>query len=233
MLSKRLQHVAEEVPLHSIVADIGCDHGYLVIDLAKKGLIKKGFACDVNEGPLQSAKVNIEKYGYQSMIETRLGSGVLALEEADKNQVDTLVVAGMGGALIRDIIEQGLLMPNLKTMILQPNIGADIIREFLLQSDFALVKEMIINDNDIMYPILVYSKTLNHGQKWEDFEMKVGPFILNHKCEINKQYVVSLKKHWQHIVEQLSKSTTNQDQKKAEYELLIQRAEEWENGNNS
>lgn len=231
MLSKRLSYLVNEVPFNSIVADIGCDHGYLVIELAQKGQIKKGFACDVNEGPLQSAKINIEKYHYQSMIETRLGSGVSALTETDKAEVDTLVVAGMGGALIRDIIEPSLQMPQLQTLILQPNIGADIIREYLMKTDFELVKEMIVNDNGIMYPILVYKKNALHTQKWEKFEMTIGPFILRDKSLIHVQYVAELKQHWQRVINQLNKSTTNQTEKKAEYEYLIKKAEEWENGN--
>lgn len=228
MISKRLQYLVEEVPFGSVVADIGCDHGYLVIELAQKGQIIKGFACDVNEGPLQSAKLNIDKHGYQALIETRLGSGVQALHDADKQQVDVLVVAGMGGALIRDIIEPSLQMPQLQTLILQPNIGADLIREYLVGTDFELTKEMIVKDNDIMYPILVFQKNAYHNQKWQLFEMKIGPFILQYKTDINLEYVAELKKHWQHVVDQLNKSATDQATKKAEYEFLIQQAKEWE-----
>lgn len=232
MLSKRLQYLTEEVPAGAIVADIGCDHGYLLIELVNSGKIQCGFACDVNASPLQSAALNIAKYGYQDQLQTRLGSGVLALTEADSVLVDTLVVAGMGGALIRDIIAQSLGMPKLQTLILQPNIGAEIIREFLMDSAFELTKEAIIIDNDIAYPVLIYTKNDQHNQKWSPFEMLVGPFILQMKTTETKQYVTNLKNHWKHIVQQLQKSTNDQTEKIKEYETFIQQVEEWEHGDN-
>lgn len=232
MISKRLQALTHDITKKSIVADIGCDHGYLLIELAQQDLIQKGYACDVNEGPLQSAQDNIKKYGYDNLLFTRLGNGTLALNEDDCKEVDTLVVAGMGGALITDILKPINRLTNLNTLILQPNIGAEIIREYLMLSSFHLVKETIVIDNDITYPVLVYKKTAGKNQQWNRFEMIVGPFILAQKCEANVRYLSELRKHWEHIIRQLSKSTTNQQQKIDEYTYLIQQAKEWENGDN-
>lgn len=232
MISKRLQALTHDITPQAIVADIGCDHGYLLIELAQKGQIKKGFACDINKGPLQSAHDNITKFGFSHMLHTRLGSGILALTEDDCKEVDTLVVAGMGGALITDILKPMQSITNLQTLILQPNIGADIIREHLESSPFNLVKEMIVIDNDITYPILVYKNIPGQKQQWNQFEKRVGPFILANKCEENMLYVSELRKHWEHILVQLSKSIKNQQPKIDEYEYLIKQAKEWENGNN-
>lgn len=229
MLSKRLEAIANEVPKGAIVADIGCDHGYLLIELVQRAILKNGFACDVNAGPLNSAAQNIAKFGYSEQLKTCLGNGVEALTAKDQETVDTYVIAGMGGALIRDIIQEHLDHPRLHTMILQPNIGADILREFLQTTDFKLEKELLVSDNEIIYPILVYKKDTNHHQQWTPFELKVGPYILQQDTAVNKQYIEDLKQHWMSIVLQLEKSTRPVHDKQIFYQDLIQDAKEWQN----
>lgn len=230
MLSKRLKTLSNFVKPSSTVADIGCDHAYLLIDLAEENKLVSGFACDVNVGPLESAKQNIELHGYTN-IHTRLGNGIEALLEEDKNAIDTLVVAGMGGALITTILQQLYTLPNVKQLILQPNIGAESIRAYLKKSAFGLIDEVIIQDNDINYPVLVFQKDTENPE-YNQFSLMVGPFVLANKTDIHVQYVTELVKHWRNIIKQLEKSTTSQTEKIVEYTYLITKAEEWLNVNN-
>lgn len=225
MLSKRLKTLSNFVKQDATVADVGCDHAYLLIDLADEKKLLSGFACDVNEGPLESARQNIEAHQYTN-IHTRLGNGIDALLEADKLKVDTLVVAGMGGALITTILQQLHTLPNVEHLILQPNIGAESIRTYLKDSQFGLADELIVQDNDINYPVLIFQKD-KENPEYNPFSLLVGPFVLANKTDIHIQYVTELATHWKNIIQQLEKSTTAQADKIAEYTYLITMAEEW------
>ena len=63
-LGKRLSKVASLILPAETLADVGCDHGYLSIYLVEKALCRRVIAMDVNKGPLQKARENVRKYGY-------------------------------------------------------------------------------------------------------------------------------------------------------------------------
>ena len=100
-LSKRLQTVAHQVECGGVAADIGCDHGFTSIYLIEQGLAKHVIAMDINEGPLERAKEHIREYGMEEDIETRLSDGTAKLTPGE---ADTLLISGMGGALICKIL---------------------------------------------------------------------------------------------------------------------------------
>src|SRR5690554_5924572 len=101
-LSERLKKVASFVEVGAKVADIGSDHAYLPVYLVSRGIATYAVAGEVNEGPLQSARRQVEKNGLQEKIKTKLGDGLEVLEGED---VNTVVIAGMGGPLITHILE--------------------------------------------------------------------------------------------------------------------------------
>ena len=103
-LSKRLQAVANLVSDGLVVADIGTDHGYIPIYLVKNGKCPSALAMDVNEGPILRAKEHVISYGLEDKIQTRLSNGVKALSVGE---AECVVVAGMGGALMIRIMEEG------------------------------------------------------------------------------------------------------------------------------
>lgn len=117
-ISKRLEAVASFVEQGSVIADVGCDHGYIPIYLYQKGMIPKAIAMDVNKGPLERAEIHIREYGLGEYITTRLSDGVRALKP---NEADAVVIAGMGGALMEKIIEEGEeTLKSVSYLILQP-----------------------------------------------------------------------------------------------------------------
>ncbi|MBP1577113.1 MAG: SAM-dependent methyltransferase, partial [Oscillospiraceae bacterium] len=75
-LDMRLKTIAEMVRKGVRIADIGCDHGYLICALTRDGMINGGIACDINEMPLENARWEIERQGLQDKIECRLGDGL-------------------------------------------------------------------------------------------------------------------------------------------------------------
>ena len=119
-LSKRLQTIADFVKSGSIAADIGTDHAHIPIYLIKNEIIKKAYACDINRGPLEKARENIEFFGVEDSIILRLSNG---LEKLGNDEADTIIIAGMGGELIIDILERGKIFYDKKnTFILSPQI---------------------------------------------------------------------------------------------------------------
>ena len=100
-LSKRLKSLAALVSPDDIVADIGCDHAYVPIYMAKKGATHI-LATDIHENALNVAKENIQKNHLENTIETLLSDG---LDKVDTKNYDTLVLAGMGASTILSILD--------------------------------------------------------------------------------------------------------------------------------
>ena len=100
-LDERLSLCAQMVRDGAAVADIGTDHAYLPVYLVECGKIHKAIAADVREGPLENAKGNISKNGFDQQIKTVLSDG---LEKISPDEADDIVIAGMGGELIIRII---------------------------------------------------------------------------------------------------------------------------------
>ena len=103
-ISKRLELIASFIPDNSKVIDIGCDHGLLDIYLYQNKKNISAIASDINKDPVRKSKLNISLEGLSEKIETRLGGG---LEPIKTKEVDGIIIAGMGGNLIRDILEEG------------------------------------------------------------------------------------------------------------------------------
>ena len=151
MLSYRLQAIADMVPEVQTLADIGTDHGYLPIALILDDRIKHGYAMDINRGPLGKAAENIKTYKLEEKIDTLLSNGLENLPEG----VECIVIAGMGGNLIRDIIEaypERIL--NRPELILSPHLDTEIVRKCIHNIGYHIVKEAYIKDQDKHYPII-------------------------------------------------------------------------------
>lgn len=144
-LSKRLQAVADLVTSGNRVADVGCDHAYMSIYLMKHKNSPYVLAMDVNEGPLKRADDNIVRYGCQDLIKTRISNG---LDKLENGEVDTVVIAGMGGMLITEILSQDIdITKSMKELVLQPQSDITIVRNLLSDINFSIIEEdMVIED---------------------------------------------------------------------------------------
>lgn len=152
-LTPRLFSVAEYVKKGSIVADIGTDHAYLPVYLIENGIISSAFACDINEGPLNNAKTTVKEAGI-SGVHFVLSNGLQGLEN-QKNDFDTIVMAGMGGELITHIISAApWCRVQDYTFILQPMTRANILREYLYAHGFEILHESIAKEKDKLYNIM-------------------------------------------------------------------------------
>lgn len=138
-LDGRLAVCASLVRNGTKLADVGTDHAYLPVWLAKNGRITSAIASDVREKPLRSGAENIEKYGCTDMVTPRLSDGLDAIEP---EEADDIVMAGMGAELICNIIERApWLKDGEKRLILQPMTKAHILRKYLLDNGFEIISE--------------------------------------------------------------------------------------------
>ncbi len=174
-LSKRLSKIAELVPTGTILADIGTDHGYLPIYLIERGLIVHAYACDVNLEPLKSAMKHISDYQILN-IDCLLGSGLMPIEG---KYVDVVTISGMGGALIKTILEDAMdyLMRHKPMLIIQPNVGAATVRRLLKQMNYQIIHETIVFERGKFYPI-IQAQATNCQLVYNDLELMFGPILL-------------------------------------------------------
>lgn len=148
-LKGRLFMIASFVPKCSCLCDVGTDHAYIPVYLVQKGICEKALAMDINAGPIEAANENIRHYGLSDKIETRLGSG---LEPLNSGEADVVVIAGMGGILIKDILEASFEKAKLvKTIILQPMNAVEVLREWLYENGFEITDEALADEEAKIY----------------------------------------------------------------------------------
>lgn len=151
-LDARLGAVANFVRKDSVVADIGTDHAYLPVFLVQQNIAKKVIACDCNAGPLSRAAETVKAYRMENGIVLRLGDGLKAVFPGE---CDDVIIAGMGGELIADIIKAAPWVKDPRyRLILQPMTKAERLRKFLLESGFAVERETAVVDSDKIYNVL-------------------------------------------------------------------------------
>ncbi len=157
-LSLRLKTIASLVPVGARVCDIGTDHAYLPIFLKKSGIATSVIATDLNEKPLENAKSNIENSAV-SAISLRLCNGLSAVSALE---VDTVIIAGMGGEVIVGILNACQWAKTAdKTYILQPTTSAEVLREFLCKNGFEIVAETPVAENGKLYSVMTVKFTGN------------------------------------------------------------------------
>lgn len=150
-LTPRLLKIASLVPHNSVLADVGTDHAYVPVYCILNGICKRAFAMDINEGPLNNAEETVNHYGVSDKVELRLSDG---LDKLGADEADTVVIAGMGGLLIKSILEKA----NLKcgtTLILQPMLAQRELREYLYSNDIEITDEYLAKEDNKIYNIFV------------------------------------------------------------------------------
>lgn len=182
-LSKRLQVIADFVDNGAKVADIGTDHAYLPIYLIKAGKCLYVTAADINEKPLMNAKANIEKSGVTG-IDLVLSNG---LENIERSKIDTVIIAGMGGEVIRGILENCIWAKDENiTYILQPMSSAEELREFIAFSGFSVLKETAVTDANKVYSVMKVKYTAVKTDFPPSF-LYIG--ILGYTTPDNRKYI--------------------------------------------
>ncbi len=152
VLSGRMRAICEMVTPGRKVADVGCDHGFVSIWLVQRGICPGAIAMDVREGPLSGARAHVEAYGLDRYIETRLSDGLRAF---CAGEAQTLICAGMGGRLMRRILEEeSAKAKSFEELILQPQSELSEFRSFLRREGYFIRQENMVKEEGKYYFLL-------------------------------------------------------------------------------
>ncbi len=185
-LSNRLQAVADMVTPGMRLADIGTDHGYIPIYLVSHDVVPFALAMDVNKGPLERAEEHIKECDLESKIQTRLSDGLNKLEPGE---VDAIITAGMGGALVIKILsDKPAVTESLKELILQPQSEISKVREWLCQMGYRIVEEKMILEDEKYYPMMKAVK--GNVETYSEIELEFGKRLLEEGNPVLKQFLV-------------------------------------------
>ncbi|HEX6593245.1 MAG TPA: class I SAM-dependent methyltransferase [Bacillota bacterium] len=222
-LSKRLNTVASFLPKGTIFADIGSDHGYLPCYVCLHDPTARAIAGEVNKGPYQRAVKTVRSFQLEKRIDVRLGNGLAILQPGEVSEV---VIAGMGGPLIRTILEDGEdQLLHVERIITQPNVDARGVRHWLTRNGYFITQETIVEENGHYYEIIVADKQADKQQfKLSEKKLLFGPKLLERKGnDFRRKWRHQYKKHCR-VVEQMKRARSMPkekiDQLKTEMEWI-------------
>ncbi len=198
MLDNRLKLCAEMVSGTGCVCDIGTDHALLAAELITSGKCTKVIASDIKEGPLESAKRTVEKYGIEDKVELVLSDG---LANVPLEGVGDIVIAGMGGETIADIIEDCRELPYSDIrLILQPMTKAEELRRRLFSAGYTIESERAAEDSGRLYTVICARWNENWTELTE-YEASAGFFAEDD--ESGKRYRMAEAERFGRIVDPL------------------------------
>jgi tRNA (adenine22-N1)-methyltransferase len=236
-LSRRMETVVNMVsPQSFAVADVGCDHAYVSIAMINRQLAKHVIAMDVRSGPLEIARNHIAEQGLSEQIELRLGNG---LEPLQPGEVDTIVIAGMGGLLMQGILERGRELLAYRAgqpeLVLQPQSDISLIRKFLYANGYGILKEAMVLEEGKYYTVIkawprqrMPEEPDSHSFTEEDW--LYGSYNLENKDAVLHQYLlweqgilqnISQKLHRLEETESELSASTRQRLQQVERELCV------------
>lgn len=214
-INNRLKTIATFVNIDSSgILDVGCDHALLDIYLLQKYPSLKVIASDINKGPLQKAKENVEKYHMLDKIDLKLADGLDSIE----NNIDIVIISGMGTETIVDILNKNKdKLKNVNKLILSSNNKFKELREKVILLGYKINKEQIVYEDDKFYIIIDFIKgTNNYSFK----EFYFGPYLLTHKNSIFYKYYNNLKEKKLKVLNDLPSNLIDK-RKKLEKEIKM------------
>ena len=220
VLSERLMMSARMAGYNHVAADIGCDHAHMDIWLLQNGLADACIAMDVRPGPLEKAKRNLELYGCDRKVELRLGNGFAQLRPGE---ADCAFLTGMGGALMTQILEEGLgtnghlkdAPP--KKLILQPQSHVYDVRRWLGCNRWRIVDEdMVYEDGKYYVSVLTepYDPQTEQSEagyeRLNDVQLEFGPVLCRKKPDTFMKYLEMYERKCNRKIEELKNAKTQE-----------------------
>lgn len=211
-ISRRLKAVAALVSPGLVLADVGCDHGYIPIYLIQKGQIPRAIAMDINQGPLLRAREHIREWGLEAYIDTRLSDGLKALEPGE---AQCLVIAGMGGPLMERILTQGApVLKDMKELILQPQSEIGHFRQFLAENGYRIIEEDMVEEEKKYYPMMkAVQGSMNYTKK---AEYLYGKKLLEKRHPVLREFLEKEDRASRELLKKLTQVETSSAEKRKE-----------------
>lgn len=150
-LQPRLHAISSLVPDGAKLVDVGTDHGFIPVRLLLDDRIQTAIASDIGAAPLDHARRTAEQFGVTERVDFRLCDGLCGISE---HEVDTVVIAGMGGDNIAAILSAAPWTKNGTLLLLQPMSKAEVLRRYLPENGYRVIAEQLVADKGVIYPIL-------------------------------------------------------------------------------
>lgn len=180
-LSLRLQTIHDMVPT-SVVADVGSDHGKLMIALFESGRINRGYAIENKRGPYNRLVEALTEEKIEDVIIPLFSDGIEDLPSI----VSTVVIAGMGGDTIIGILKKHPeKLKNVDTIIVDAHSEIPALREEISKLGYTIADEKIIKEEGVFYEIIKFIKSDVAFYDNEDLEF--GPILRQEKCATFKE----------------------------------------------
>lgn len=212
ILSPRLKIIADSIKGFETVADIGSDHAYLPIYLVKNKLVKSVIATDVNKGPVRIAKGRISSHGTEASIKVRQGNGLKAIMPGE---AEVIVIAGMGGLLIRDILKNDTeVAKSARLLILQPMRDTDKVRKWLFENSFDIIDEELVKEQDKIYEVL-WAVPVNEARDAKGL-LLVGDRIIEKKHPLMIEFINRKTKELEKVMDALEIMDTENCRERSE-----------------
>ena len=212
-LSIRLEAILSMLEKTDCLADIGCDHGFLPIEALRRGLCARAIACDLREGPLERAREHVQEAGLEERIDLRISNGLSALGQGEAS---TVVIAGMGGDLIAEILAKACsesdVLASVDQLILQPQSEMAKVRRALSMIGFHSVKERIVTDREKVYWIW---RCVPGEEAFEaDWQWEYGLYFAKTKDPSWREYLAKQQRVKEALLEKLSDNSSEAARKR-------------------
>lgn len=224
ILSNRLKHISNLITDVKSLVDVGTDHAYIPIYLVKNNTVTTAVASDINKGPVEKAKKNVKSYNLSNKISCRLGAGLTTVRP---KEVEAAIIAGMGGNLIRDIIEDSLeVFKHLNYAVLQPVQNPEVLREYIYKSGFTILDETIVKDDEKYYEVIKV-KYDNNKQNIEPIFYEISKTLFIKKDPVFKEYIEFKLNKYTRVYENIKDETELAQRRKLELEGIIIKLKEF------
>lgn len=211
-LTDRLLKIADLVTKGKKIADIGTDHGYIPVYLLNKGHVDFAILADVNKGPLENARSEVRHNNLTDKVDLRLGSGIEVLNE---NEVDEVIIAGMGGILISELLEaKKSVAHNLDKLILQPMQAQDELRKYLLNNGYEILDEVLVKEDFRIYEIIVAKYTSKNTVVDDEIYYEAGKKLIENKDPLLNEFIDKKIFMYNSILKKLEGKTGEEIEKK-------------------
>lgn len=216
-LSLRMEQVVAMAETCSAAADIGCDHGYVSIELIRRKIAGTVIAMDVRQGPLSRAQEHIEREHLTGQIQCRLSDG---LEKLQPGEVQEIVIAGMGGPLMIRILENGReSLDRVQTLVLQPQSEIPEVRRYLHKSGWKITQETMIKEEGKYYTVIQVKPGKETYER--PLEYQYGACLLRDRCGIFEEYLKQEEKQYETICRRLERENTRKAVERLEEVRLL------------
>ncbi|SHF07700.1 tRNA (adenine(22)-N(1))-methyltransferase [Clostridium fallax] len=213
-LSKRLKIIAGHVDKCKNIIDVGTDHGYIPIYLVKKGICESAVASDINKGPIEKAQFNVNFEGLKDKISCRLGGG---LKTVEKDEVEAVIIAGMGGNLTRDILLDDIdKVKNYKFLILQPAQNPEVLREYLYNNNYDILAEDICFEEGKYYELFKVKYNDDNKRVFIEnpLDFEISPILKENNHPLFKVFVQSKIEKYENILKYIKVDTLSAKERK-------------------